>query len=508
MKMISINVRVMGEYGKKDWIRSIIKDERPDVIGLQETKCGVVDDLWIEDIWGGQGYGYSQLPANGNSGGIIVIWDTRIFVCNEAVEDERFIMVKGSWKGKNGEVNIKEMMEFNEFINNTRLIEISMGGRKFARISDDGMKFSKLDRFLLNDKFNELWGNLSIVALDRKLSDHCPIVIKDVELDFGPKPFKVFNIWLKNVKASLRAWSKDRFGGHKVKVEELRKEAMRWELEAEKRALNENEIKIKKISTEEALKLEKEFSEKEVWEAFYGCEGDKAPGPDGFNFKFIKKSWKIDIVWGGMEIDGMGLEFSSFCLGVLGGRMVVYGIRGHGLTMCGVGNGNGDKWRWVLSEDGDFTVKELARLVEDKILHLESGGHETLWNKLVLKKVNIFIWRAIKGRILVRLEIDRRGIDLDSVLCPCCNNVLETCAHSLVTCDLARSVWDKIFDWWKVGGVNAFSIEEFFSSNGGANVPTILSCVWQADLQCKWLHIAVMTLVAAFISSVHLSTPC
>nr|GEV21221.1 transposon TX1 [Tanacetum cinerariifolium] len=193
----------IGEYGKKDWIRSIIKGERPDVIRLQETECGVVDDVWIKDIWGGQGYGYSQLS-----------------------------------------VNIKEMIEFNEFINNTRLIEIPVGGKKFTRISDDGMKFSKLDRFLLNDKFNELRGNLSVVALDRKLSDHCPIVIKDVELDFGLKPFRVLNIWLKEpdfFRVVEEAWKKEiRSSRPDLNVEELRKEAMRWELEAKKRMLNEN----------------------------------------------------------------------------------------------------------------------------------------------------------------------------------------------------------------------------------------------------------------------------
>ncbi|GJS50290.1 RNA-directed DNA polymerase, eukaryota [Tanacetum coccineum] len=64
----------------------------------------------------------------------------------------------------NSQVNKKEMMEFNDFINAMR--------------------------------FSDLWGNLSVVALDRKLSDHCPIVIKDVELDFGPKPFRIFNIWM------------------------------------------------------------------------------------------------------------------------------------------------------------------------------------------------------------------------------------------------------------------------------------------------------------------------
>jgi len=34
------------------------------------------------------------------------------------------------------------------------------------------------------------------------------------------------------------------------------------------------------------------FSEEEVKEAVWQCEGSKSPSPDGFNFNFIKKSWK------------------------------------------------------------------------------------------------------------------------------------------------------------------------------------------------------------------------
>ena len=103
-----------------------------------------------------------------------------------------------------------------------------------------------------------------------------------------------------------------------------------------------------------------------------------------------------------------------------------------------------------------------------------------LWNKLVPKKVNIFVWRALKGRLPVRKELDKSGIDLDSLLCPSCNNAVESCAHCLVTCDLAMSVWDKIFSWWKMGRVNAFSIDDFFSSIGNVNVPNSISRVWQA----------------------------
>ncbi|GJU95017.1 FAR1-related sequence 5-like protein [Tanacetum coccineum] len=59
-----------------------------------------------------------------------------------------------------------------------------------------------------------------------------------------------------------------------------------------------------------------------------------------------------DIVKIGEEIDGVRLEFSLSCIGELGdGR----DIR--------------DNWRWALIEDGEFTVNELTRLVEEKILH-------------------------------------------------------------------------------------------------------------------------------------------
>nr|GEX07102.1 reverse transcriptase domain, reverse transcriptase zinc-binding domain protein [Tanacetum cinerariifolium] len=42
--------------------------------------------------------------------------------------------------------------------------------------------------------------------------------------------------------------------------------------------------------------------------------------------------------------------------------------------------------------------------------------------------------------------------------------------------ELAR----KIYCWWKIRVVNAFSIEEFFSSNGNANVPSHSYRIWQA----------------------------
>ncbi|GKC78489.1 hypothetical protein Tco_1129263 [Tanacetum coccineum] len=51
--------------------------------------------------------------------------------------------------------------------------------------------------------------------------------------------------------------------------------------------------RIEKLSVEDATLLEGEFSDKGVVEAVLGCGVDKAPGPDGFNFKFIRKFWEV-----------------------------------------------------------------------------------------------------------------------------------------------------------------------------------------------------------------------
>lgn len=91
---------------------------------------------------------------------------------------------------------------FNEFINNTRLIEIPLAGRKFTRVSDDGLKFSKLDRFLVSMEFKQRWKDLSVTALERRRSDHCPIMLRDKVIDYGPKPFRVYDFWMEEVVRS------------------------------------------------------------------------------------------------------------------------------------------------------------------------------------------------------------------------------------------------------------------------------------------------------------------
>ncbi|XP_021990972.1 uncharacterized protein LOC110887706 [Helianthus annuus] len=105
---------------------------------------------------------------------------------------------------------------FNRFIDTTDLVEYNMGGRHFTYHSDNGIKLSKLDRFLVCRGFMNLWSTTLMVALSNVFSDHYPIFLPTVPKDFGPKPTRSFNSlldipWCLEYVDQLGAWF--RFNG-------------------------------------------------------------------------------------------------------------------------------------------------------------------------------------------------------------------------------------------------------------------------------------------------------
>ncbi|XP_071689201.1 uncharacterized protein [Rutidosis leptorrhynchoides] len=218
---------------------------------------------------------------------------------------------------------------FNDFISSNNLIDLPLGWILFTRVSDDGSKFRKLDRFLVTERFCDDWINLSAVALERKHSDHCLIILKDDEKNFGPKPFKIFDAWLeeedidqviidawkeessvsnrrdcnfrnklKKVKEELRKWSNKRYGGLDGEIKLLKESAGALEIKAEIGELNQDrpsleDLCYRTLSDDQAANLEVAFSVQEIHEAILECGSTKAPGPDGFNMRFFKKHWDI-----------------------------------------------------------------------------------------------------------------------------------------------------------------------------------------------------------------------
>lgn len=107
-------------------------------------------------------------------------------------------------------------------------------------------------------------------------------------------------------------------------------------------------------------------------------------------------------------------------------------------------NDSVDFWAWYI-ETPEFTVKSARKHIDNNFL--PDGGLATRWNRFLPKKINIFIWRTLRDRLPSRWNLSRKGIDVASITCPICDCGIETSHHTLWTCSLAMTVWNRVLNW-------------------------------------------------------------
>ncbi|GJV17568.1 RNA-directed DNA polymerase, eukaryota, reverse transcriptase zinc-binding domain protein [Tanacetum coccineum] len=119
-----------------------------------------------------------------------------------------------------------------------------------------------------------------------------------------------------------------------------------------------------------------------------------------------------------------------------------------------------DKCRWQISEDGKFSVKDLRDLIDEKTLGSTGRQFVTPWCKSIPKKICVFIWRLYHGRFPVHTILNDIGIDLHTLLCPSCNDVVEPLDHCLVLCPKVQLLWKRVFEWWALENIDVFSVQD------------------------------------------------
>ncbi|GKD50975.1 RNA-directed DNA polymerase, eukaryota [Tanacetum coccineum] len=237
----------LAQKAKKDWVKELCIKNKVNFLALQETKMENVDNFCIKNCWGNLSFEFVYSPSVGNSGGILCVWDPRMFRKQNSTVSDYFVAIQGVWipnakkcliisvyapqevsekkmlwsylnhvidnwsgetiiMGDFNEVRSKEERYgsifndhyaslFNSFISSGGLVEVPLGGCAFTWCHKSGNKMSKLDRFLISEGLMGMCPNISAITLDRYLSDHRPILLREVCHDYGPIPFRVFHYW-------------------------------------------------------------------------------------------------------------------------------------------------------------------------------------------------------------------------------------------------------------------------------------------------------------------------
>ncbi|KAL8511922.1 hypothetical protein ACS0TY_018386 [Phlomoides rotata] len=238
MKIISYNIRGVGSRTKRKEVRDLVKQTRADVCCIQESKKEQVSEIFCKSLWGNWSkIGWAIKGSEGSSGGIITIWNAETFSSSSNWHAPGMLVVNGFWIASGvpcviinvysscylvdklrmwdmiksvslqnseecvcvvGDFNaIKEESErvgraeftdqrgirlFQEFIDQSMLIDLPLCGRSYTWYRPDGSCKSRLDRLLVNDQWLHTWPNASLKGMRRSVSDHCPIFT-----DFGKK---------------------------------------------------------------------------------------------------------------------------------------------------------------------------------------------------------------------------------------------------------------------------------------------------------------------------------
>ncbi|GJS96604.1 RNA-directed DNA polymerase, eukaryota [Tanacetum coccineum] len=282
----------LGSKAKKDWIKELISKHKVSFLSIQETKMESVSAMEVKFLWGNYFFDHIISEASGNSGGILCAWDTNFFKKDHHTISDNFIALYGTWIPNNqklliisvyapqsvsskrmlwsyleslitswngeslimGDFNEVRCIEerwgsvfnshganaFNSFISNSGLNDIQLEGFSFTWAHPSATKMSKLDRFLMSNGLLSAFPLISAICLDRHLSDHRPILLKEVFSDFGPTPFRFYHSWLELpgfddlVSKFWNSFTLDDSNGmirFKKKLQMLKKEIRAWTLD-------------------------------------------------------------------------------------------------------------------------------------------------------------------------------------------------------------------------------------------------------------------------------------
>nr|GEW11680.1 RNA-directed DNA polymerase, eukaryota [Tanacetum cinerariifolium] len=281
----------------------------------------------------------------------------------------------------------------------------------------------------------DLFPHLSALCLDRHLSDHRPILLRETNYDYGPSLIRFFHSWFAMVGfnsfvettwKSLNIIEPNGLIQLKKKLQALKIAIKAWSKEANKRrALDTHKLIPKRSPWQDvilaihSLQSKGEVALKVLYKRLYALEMCKSISvSEKMGHPSLSHSFRR-MPRGGVELENYDLLCSKVT----------------DLLLPNIS----DRWRWSLEGSQEFSVKSFRILIDNTIL--PKAKVPTRWLRVVPIKVNVHAWRVCLDRLPTRANLSLRGMNIPSIACPLCNSAVESSSHIFFACPLARQVW-------------------------------------------------------------------
>jgi len=151
-----------------------------------------------------------------------------------------------------------------------------------------------------------------------------------------------------------------------------------------------------------------------------------------------------------------------------------------------------DSWVWKDSETTTFSVKSAYRSLR------RDGGEEVLrlynffWRIKALPSAHVTTWRVIENKVASKVNLERRGIGIESNLCCFCRQLEESTNHLFFGCRVAWQIWNLCYDWLGLSSVDhnipGSHFEHFKILDASTSVNLIMGNVWITLVSEIWRH--------------------
>jgi len=74
-------------------------------------------------------------------------------------------------------------------------LDLPIVGKKYTWFKANGSAKSRLDRILVSEEWLNIWPMYKQYVQRREVSDNCALVVKTLDKDWGPKPFRTIDAW-------------------------------------------------------------------------------------------------------------------------------------------------------------------------------------------------------------------------------------------------------------------------------------------------------------------------
>ena len=96
MKLLSWNVRGLGNSVKRRWVKLLLKDRKIDFVFFQETKKSEVTPDFVKSLWPVDEMEFMVVNSEGRAGGLLCIWKPTVFKLSQCCSTRHCSVLSGT----------------------------------------------------------------------------------------------------------------------------------------------------------------------------------------------------------------------------------------------------------------------------------------------------------------------------------------------------------------------------------------------------------------------------